>query len=180
MKPVEAQVAPLSVVRKSPPDAKLSDADTTKVCGSLGEAHNRGPRKNAGRPAGGVKPGRAVVSRAQRAADVIARFAVPNCDHILICTVLYNFNVSYPVEIADLIHLRPASPGISAAPDCTFESCYSEVCAPEQDQIGIVETEAHRVEIGFVQGTLVRTKWRPASVVLAAVQAFLSYSRWPG
>ena len=79
--------------------------------------------------AGRVKPGRAVVSRAQRAAYVIARFAVPNCDHILICTVLYNFNVSYPVEVADLINLRPAPPGISAAPDRTFESCHSEVGA---------------------------------------------------
>lgn len=50
VQPVEVQVTPLSVVRKRPPDAKLSHADTYKVCGSVGEAHNRGPRKNSGSP----------------------------------------------------------------------------------------------------------------------------------
>src|ERR1051325_4441914 len=50
VKPVEAQVAPLSVVRKRPADWKLSQPDISRVCGLLGEAHNRGPRKNAGRP----------------------------------------------------------------------------------------------------------------------------------
>ena len=50
MKPVEVQFTPPSVVRKRPPDWKLSQADTKRVCGSVGEAHNLGPRKNAGKP----------------------------------------------------------------------------------------------------------------------------------
>src|SRR6266550_113798 len=50
VQPVEDQVAPPSVVRKRPPDWKLSQPDIRRVCGSLGEAHNRGTRKNSGRP----------------------------------------------------------------------------------------------------------------------------------
>src|SRR6266550_2571842 len=50
VQPVEAEVAPPPVVWKRPPDWKLSQADIRRICGSLGEAHNRGPRKNAGRP----------------------------------------------------------------------------------------------------------------------------------
>jgi hypothetical protein len=65
----------------------------------------------------------------------------------LIRAVLDNFNVSYPMEIAELINLRPAVPGVSAAPDGTLETCHSEVGAAEQNEIRIVDAEAHRIEI---------------------------------
>jgi hypothetical protein len=50
VQPVDVHVAPLSVVRKSPPDAKLREAATIKVCGFVDEAHSLGFWKNAGRP----------------------------------------------------------------------------------------------------------------------------------
>src|SRR5215813_5149768 len=50
VKPVDVQVTPASVVRKRPPDEKLSQADIRRVCGLVGEAHSLGPRKNAGKP----------------------------------------------------------------------------------------------------------------------------------
>jgi hypothetical protein len=54
------------------------------------------------------------------------------------------------VEIAELINLRPAFPGVSAAPDGTLETCHSEVGAAEQNEIGVVDAEAHRIEIRLI------------------------------
>ena len=84
------------------------------------------------------------------------------------------------MEIAELVNLSPASSGISAAPDCAFKASYTEVGTTKQNQVRIVEVISKEASPRFVQRTLVRTEWSPTSVVLAAVQSFLSYSRWPG
>src|SRR5262249_28646774 len=127
-----------------------------------------------------VKPGCASISRAQRTAYVISRLAVPSCDHVLIRAILDNFKISHPLKCARcaLEDLRPRHAGVSAAPDCTLETCHSEIGAAEQNQVGIVVTKTHGVEIRFVQRALVRTKWSPGPVVLATVQALLGHTRW--
>src|SRR5205823_8511848 len=102
---------------------------------------------------------------------IITRFTGPSRDHILIAAILYDFNVSYPLEGASraLKYLVPALPGVSAAPDGTLETCYSEVRAAEQDQVRIIETEAHRIKIRFIKRTLVWTKRSPTPVVLPSI-----------
>src|SRR5262249_31935981 len=101
--------------------------------------------------------------------------------HVLIGAVFNNLQVGHPLNCPRCAFedLSPRLASIGAAPDRTLESCHSKVGAAEQNQIGIVVTETRRVKVGFEQRPLVRTEWRPASVVLAAVQAFLSYARWP-
>jgi hypothetical protein len=108
--------------------------------------------------AGRIEPGCAAIGRAQGTAYVIPRFAAPRRHHVLIGAVLDNFNVTYPMKIAKLVNLRPTISGVSAAPDCTLETCYSEVGAAEQNEIGIVVAEAHCIEIGFIQRPLVRAE----------------------
>src|SRR6266567_3712511 len=94
--------------------------------------------------AGGFKPRSSAVGRAQRAADVIARFAVPRRDHILISAILYDFEIGHPFNCARYAfeYLGPALSGISASPDGGLEPSDPKVSAAKQNEIGIAMTEA--------------------------------------
>ena len=91
--------------------------------------------------------------------------AGPRCNHILVAAVLYDLQVSYSIGFTDLVSFfLPALASIGAAPDCSFGTCYSEVGTAEEDQIRIVDAEAHVVKVGLIQGPLIRAERSPCPV----------------
>ena len=68
-------------------------------------------------------------------------------------------------DVVPAVHELPALTGVVGV----------VVGAAEQNEIGIVMTEARRIEIGFVQRTLIWTKRSPCPVGFAPVQAFLGH-----
>ena len=50
VQPVDTQAWPLSGLRNSPLELKLSEPTRKNVCGSLGEAHKWDARKKVGKP----------------------------------------------------------------------------------------------------------------------------------
>src|SRR5437660_360706 len=99
--------------------------------------------------AGGFKPRSSPVGGAQRAADVIARKAAPGGNHVLVSAVFDDLKISNVLNCAlcTFKNLVPILPGVSASPDCGLEPSNSKVGAAEQNEIGIVMTEARCIEI---------------------------------
>ena len=179
VQPVDVHVAPPSVVRKSPPDEKLSDADTTKVCGSIGEAHRRGSKKNAGRPADESN---------QDAPLSVERSAPPTLSPeklVHAATIFWSLPscmISKSVTLSDSptsAHLVPALASIGAAPDCSFGTCYSEVGTAEEDQIRIIDAETHVVKVGLIQGPLIRAERSPCAVDFPSIEPLLGDTDGP-
>src|SRR5436190_2172378 len=127
--------------------------------------------------AGGFKPRSSAVRGTQRAADVIARKAGPGGNHVLVDAVFDDLKISnvFDCALCAFKNLVPTLPGVSASPDCGLEPSNPKVGAAEQNEIGIVMTEARCIEIGFIERTLIWTKRSPRPVGFAPVQAFLGH-----
>ena len=94
--------------------------------------------------AGGFKPRSSAVGGAERAADVIARKAGPGSNHVLIGAVFDDLEISniFNCALCTFKNLVPILTGVGASPDCGLEPSNPKVGAAEQNEIGIVMTEA--------------------------------------